>query len=77
MCCLFVHVSLRGRKAAPFFNDKMKDTDGIGAMYKKRYCLTDNSRCARYMVFKKLGRPGVPVDLYPNMHERAQQILAG
>jgi hypothetical protein len=26
-----------------FFNDKMKDDEGLGAMYKKKYCLGDNS----------------------------------
>jgi len=60
----------------PFFNDKMKDTEGIGAIYKKKYCLGDNTHCARYMVFKKLGKPGVPADLYPNMHDRAKAILS-
>jgi len=61
----------------PFFNDKMPDTRGLGSMYKKNYCLSDYERCARYMIFKKLGKPAVPGDLYPNMQERAQKILAG
>jgi hypothetical protein len=60
----------------PFFNDKMKDTDGLGAMYKKKYCRGDYSKCARYMVFKILGKPSVPIDLFPNMNERAKKILA-
>jgi hypothetical protein len=59
----------------PFFNDKMKDDEGLGAIYKKKYCLGDNSQCARFMVFQKLGKAGVPVDLYPNMHERARTII--
>jgi hypothetical protein len=61
----------------PFFNDRMKDTDGLGAIFKKKYCLGSFAECARYMVFKKLGKPAVPADLYPNMHERAEKILAG
>ena len=60
----------------PFFNDKMKETKGLGAIYKKKYCMGDNSKCARYAVFLKLGKSGVPADLYPNMHERAKDILA-
>ena len=60
----------------PFFNDRMKDTEGLGAMIKKKYCLGDNSNCARYMVFKRLGRQNVPPDLYPNMHDRAKALLA-
>ncbi len=61
----------------PFFNDKMPDTEGLGAMIKKKYCLGDNSNCARYMVFKKLGKAAVPVNLYPNMQDRAREIIAG
>ncbi len=64
-------------KGCIFFNDKMKDVGGIGAMFKKRYCLGDNTQCARYMVFKKLGKPAVPSDLYPNQQDRAKQLLAG
>ena len=61
----------------PFFNDKMKDNEGLGKIYKNNYCLTDNSKCARYMIFKKLGKPHVPADLYPNMLDRAQTIISG
>jgi hypothetical protein len=64
-------------QGCPFFNDRMKDTQGLGAIYKTKYCLADNSRCARYMVFKKFGKPAVPADLYPNMHDRANQIMSG
>lgn len=61
----------------PFFNDKMKDYDGLAAMYKKRYCLGDKTKCARYAVFTKLGKGNVPPNLYPNMMEQAKEILAG
>lgn len=61
----------------PFFNNKMKETEGLGALYKEKYCLGDNSKCARYMIFKKLGKPAVPENLYPNMIDRANKILSG
>ena len=61
----------------PFFNDQMKDSQALGSIYKQHYCHGDNSKCARYMVYKKLGKPNVPTDLYPNMLERATDILAG
>lgn len=64
-------------KGCIFFNDKMKDVGAVGAMYKKRYCTGDSSMCARYMVFKKLGKASVPADLYPNQQDRAKQILTG
>jgi hypothetical protein len=63
-------------KGCPFFNDKMSDRDGLGAIYKKKYCLGDNSLCARYMICTKLGKQFVPGDLYPNMYDRAQKIIS-
>lgn len=60
-----------------FFNDKMPDSEGMGAIYKKKYCMGNNADCARYMVFKKLGKAAVPQNLYPNMHDRAKEIIAG
>ncbi len=64
-------------KGCPFFNDKMPDSSGLGSIFKKKYCLGDNSQCARYMVFKKLGKPAVPANLYPNMHDEAKKIIGG
>ena len=63
--------------ACPFFNDKMANKPGTVEIYKKKYCLGDNADCARHMVFKKLGRPGVPADLFPNQKDLAQKIIAG
>lgn len=60
----------------PFFNDKMKDMPAMIEVYKDKYCRSDNSRCARFMVFKALGREKVPLDLYPNQVEMAQKIIA-
>jgi len=59
-----------------FFNDKMRDMPGTAAIYKKKYCQGDNSICARYMVFKALGKPKVPSDLFPNQDEKAREIIA-
>ncbi len=59
-----------------FFNDKMQNMPSVAGMYKQRYCRTDNSTCARYMVMKKLGRENVPADLFPNMLDRAKEILS-
>ncbi|NJL31271.1 MAG: hypothetical protein HC898_06365 [Phycisphaerales bacterium] len=63
-------------KACPFYNDKMKEEKGIVTLYKKRYCLGDNSICTRYMVASKLGGSKVPIHLYPNMTDQARSILA-
>ena len=58
-----------------FFQGKMQIDSGLGALYSHRYCLGDSSECARYMVAKKCGREKVPENLYPNMYDRAQEII--
>jgi len=62
-------------KNCPFYKDKMDIDSGVGKLYKERYCEGDKTKCARYQVLMKLGRPAVPNDLYPNMHERAEEII--
>lgn len=60
----------------PFFNDKMANKPGSAAVFKRKYCQGDNTTCARYMVFKALGKARVPADLFPNQDERARQVIA-
>ncbi len=64
-------------KGCLFFNDKMAPDKGVGSIYKTTYCLGDSSQCARFRVAKALGREKVPTNLYPNMHERAESLIAG
>jgi len=59
-----------------FFNDKMANMPATSELYKDQYCRENNLECARYMVFKALGREKVPLDLFPNMKDRAQEIIA-
>ncbi len=59
-----------------FFNDKMVNMPATGELYKDKYCRENNLECARYMVFKALGREKVPLDLFPNMKDIAQEIIA-
>jgi len=61
--------------SCPFFLDKMTNMPATAEILKRRYCRKDNSKCARFMVFKKLGREKVPLDLFPNQRERAQEII--
>ena len=63
-------------KGCLFFNDKMSEVSGMGSIYKKEYCLGDNANCARYMVAEKLGREKVPTTLYPNMFDKANQMIS-
>ncbi len=56
-----------------FYNDKMPMDQGIGAIYKKKYCLGNHEQCARYIAVEKLGQ--VPDNLYPNMHDIALALI--
>lgn len=60
-----------------FFNDKMANKPGTAEMYKSKYCKGDNTHCARYQVFKALGREKVPADLFPSQENRVEKIVAG
>ena len=59
-----------------FFNDKMENMPTLSEKYKRDYCLSDFEKCARYMVFKTLGKPKVPNNLFPNMQEKATKIIS-
>lgn len=59
----------------PFYQGKMDMESGLGSMYKRRYCEGDKTLCARYIVSSKLGKEFVPQTLYPNMAEKAQEII--
>ncbi len=59
-----------------FFNDQMADMPTMSDIIKQRYCRGSNSQCARHMIFRTLGRPSIPADLYPSQIERAEEIVA-
>jgi hypothetical protein len=59
-----------------FFNDKMASVPVAADMMKKRYCLKDNTNCARFVVCSALGREQVPADLFPNHTDRAKTLIA-
>jgi hypothetical protein len=59
-----------------FFHDKMENMPAMADIYKHRYCREDNSLCARYKVFRALGREAVPSDLFPNELDRAMHLLS-
>ena len=59
----------------PFFHDKMGSMPALAFVYKKQYCQTDCSSCARYLVATALGPKAVPTDLYPTQVERAKSLI--
>ena len=60
----------------PFFNDVMQSMPDHAELFKQLYCHGGNDICARYMVFRKLGRDAVPETLFPNEVSRANTIIA-
>jgi hypothetical protein len=63
-------------QTCPFFNDAIVcDLPELIKQLKHTYCLGNNTQCARYSIFRVLGRNAVPKSLMPNQHEWAKQIL--
>ena len=60
----------------PFFNDKMADKPATAELMKKQFCHDKFEDCARYIVFKKFGRESVPINLYPNQKQQAQELIS-
>jgi hypothetical protein len=58
-----------------FFNNKMQNMPATAELLKKRYCKGAFSTCARHMVFKAMGRPRVPPDLFPQQTEIAEDLI--
>ena len=61
--------------ACPFFQGKMEISQGLGSIYRQNYCEGNKLNCARYMVRSKMGKGSVPENLYPNMVDKANQLL--
>ena len=60
----------------PFYQGKMSMDSGLGSMYKQKYCEGDKTTCARYRVATTLGPEFVTTNLYPNMSDMADRIIA-
>jgi hypothetical protein len=68
-------MSCENLEKCPFYNDKMPIDSALGRLYKKNYCETDKTKCARYRVATTLGKEYVLDSLYPNMREKAESII--
>ncbi|MBP1909630.1 hypothetical protein [Methanolobus bombayensis] len=63
-------------KGCIFFNDKMETKSNLASMYKRKYCQDNYGNCARYMVATTVGREKVPSDMFPNMRDKAEEIIS-
>ena len=59
-----------------FYNAKISVVPITAKRMKREYCKGDNSTCARYRVFKALGRENVPENLFPNDTDLANKMLS-
>ena len=60
-----------------YFEQKhMQQLEGLSSLYRKRYCERDHERCARHMLMQRFGADAVPVDIRPNDHAAAEEMLA-
>ncbi len=60
----------------PYFDsDIMKEIGTMAKMRQDEYCKGDFSKCARYMVYKALGRENVPGDLLPFRVQKAKELI--
>jgi hypothetical protein len=53
----------------------MENKPALASIYKKNYCEGNYAECARWKIATTVGKPAVPADLFPNQHDRAEQIL--
>jgi hypothetical protein len=59
----------------PFFLDKMANKPGTAELFKKRFCLGDNTDCARWILFQALGPVEALESLFPNQKEKALKLI--
>lgn len=57
----------------PFFHETLPSMPSMAEALKNKYCLGDNSGCARFLV-SKAGKP-VPPDLFPNHAHRVKLLV--
>ncbi len=62
--------------ACSFYRRSTEAGTGLGVLYRRAYCDKDWQQCARYSIAKVLGPHQVPQDLYPNMADRARQMIS-
>ena len=60
----------------PFYQGKMSMEQGLGSIYKKKYCEGNKMECARYMIATQLGPEFVTNHIYPNMNDLANRMIA-
>jgi|APSaa5957512576_1039674.scaffolds.fasta_scaffold396872_1 hypothetical protein len=63
-------------KTCWFFNGDISILSSTANMLKEKYCFKNYSDCARYAVFKILGKEKVPKHLLPSQVEKIDDIVS-
>lgn len=63
-------------ESCPFFNGLLAEKPVDVEKLKSEYCLTNNLRCARYIITMAVGENKIPEDLYPHEKEIAYKVIA-
>ncbi len=58
-----------------FFIERMGDMPATSVLLKERYCRGAHALCARFMVFRSLGKEHVPPNLTPSDMTRAKSLI--
>lgn len=58
------------------FYEKMSGFEGAHKHLRSKYCKRNAEDCARYIVYKALGKEKIPEDLFPVEKERAFAIIS-
>lgn len=59
-----------------FFKNRMDDAmPALSELMKQNYCQGAWDTCARHQLSHSLGKGAVPLDMFPNQHDRAKQIM--
>jgi hypothetical protein len=58
-----------------FFNDIIENVPSISEALKKQYCLADNSECARFRIFREIGKEHLPDDVFPHEMDKAEKLI--
>jgi hypothetical protein len=63
------------RMNCPYFNEGAPLKPRVREMYRARYCNSEYTECARYLVYLNLGRENVPLTLAPGDRLRALTLV--
>ena len=57
------------------FNTGVAKLPSTSKSFQDKFCNMDHDACARFIVFKRLGKESVPSDLFPNERGRAMELI--